>query len=322
MHSVASHDLRNWVPWKLSHRSCEWLYTGDKKFTEPFFDDTISVCRNLDENRKRYKVLSHLEMLSEWADDINTLIPSVIIFHVSRCGSTLLSQLLALDETHIVLSEVPFFDELLRLPYKENAIETKIAGNYLNAAIKYYGQRKSGNEKDLFIKSDSWHLHFYNQLRALFPLAHFILLYRNPLEVIQSHQKQRGMQSVPGIIEPAVFGFSKKVDEPNLDLYMANVLTGYFRVMIEITKSDPLALPVNYKEGMNNILKKITAFTGLPVMKKTEELINERSRFHAKHPHRLFAEEYKEVATPGYLLPVIKLYEQLDNINFLKHPLL
>ena len=322
MRSLASHELKNWVPWKLSGTSCEWLYTGYKKFTEPFFDDTILVCRNLDENRKRYKVVSHLEMLPEWADDIKTLIPSVIIFHVSRCGSTLLSQLLALDENQIVLSEVPFFDELLRLPYKEHAVEIKIADNYLKAAIKYYGQRKSGNEKYLFIKSDSWHLHFYGRLRALFPLAHFILLYRNPLEVIQSHQKQRGMQSVPGIIEPAVFGFSKEIDEPNLDLYMANVLKSYFRVMIEITKNDPLALPVNYNEGMNNILKKITAFTGLPVTKETEELITERSRFHAKHPHRLFIEDYKEVATPGYLLPVIQLYEQLDTINLLKRPLL
>ena len=320
MSSVLSNELKSWVPWKLSNSQCEWLFTGNRKFTEPFFDDTVLVCRNLDENRKHYKVISELEMLPEWADDTNTLIPSVIIFHVSRCGSTLLSQLLALDETHIVLSEVPFFDALLRLPYKEHAIETKIACNYLNAAIKYYGQKKSGNEKYLFIKSDSWHLHFYAQLRALFPSAHFILLYRNPLEVIQSHQKQRGMQSVPGIIEPAVFGFSKNIDEPNLDIYLANVLTGYFRVMIEITKNDPLALPVNYKEGMNNILKKVTAFTGLPVTKEIEERITDRSRFHAKHPHQLFTEDYKNVAIPGYLLPLLQLYGQLDTISSLRHP--
>ena len=118
MRSVPSNELKNWVPWKLSNTLCEWLYTGNKKFTEPFFDDTISVCRNLDENRKPYKVVSDLQIMAEWAGDINALVPSAIIFHVSRCGSTLLSQLLGLDETHIVLSEVPFFDELLRLPYK------------------------------------------------------------------------------------------------------------------------------------------------------------------------------------------------------------
>ena len=193
----------------------------------------------------------------------------------------------------------------------------------MNAAIKYYGQKRSGNEKHLFIKTDSWHLHFYAQLRALFPSVPFILLYRNPFEVIHSHQKQRGMQSVPGIIEPEVFGFSKEqINEPNLDVYMANVLTGYFSIMIEITKSDPLALPVNYKEGMNSILKKIDAFAGLHITKETEKLFTERSRFHAKHPHQLFAEDHKEFPIPGYLAPVLQLYQQLDAISLLKRSLL
>jgi hypothetical protein len=323
MSSVPPNELKGWIPWKLSNTLCEWLYTGSKKFTEPFFEETVSVCRNLDENRKPYKVLSHLQVMLEWAGEMDTLVPSTIIFHVSRCGSTLLSQLLGLDETHIVLSEVPFFDELLRLPYKKKPTDVTIASNYLNAAIKYYGQKRSGREKCLFIKTDSWHLHFYNQLRSLFPSVPFILLYRNPLEVILSHQRQRGMQSVPGIIEPEVFGFSKEqVHEPNLDVYMANVLTGYFCIMIEIAKSDPLALPVNYRDGMSSIIKKINALHSLHITEDTEKLFIERSRYHAKHPHQLFTEDYKEFSPPGYLLPVLQLYRQLDAVSLLRHSVL
>ena len=119
MNCSPSDEMANWVPWKLSGTLCEWIYTAGKKFTEPFFSDTISVCKNFSENRSSYKVATDLEIMSEWSSPINSIYPSAIIFHVSRCGSTLLSQLLALDEKHIVLSEVPFFDELLRLPFKK-----------------------------------------------------------------------------------------------------------------------------------------------------------------------------------------------------------
>ena len=322
MSSMPSNELKYWIPWKRCNSLCQWLYTGTRKFTEPFFDDTISACRSLDENRQRYKVVSDLDIMAEWANEMNTLSPSVIIFHVSRCGSTLLSQLLGLDESHIVLSEVPFFDELLRLPYAKQPVEAKTADNYLEAAIAYYGQKKIGNERYLFIKTDSWHLHFYTRLRALFPSVPFVLLYRNPLEVMYSHQRQRGMQSVPGIIEQEVFDFSKEQSsKPGLDVYLANVLSGYFKIMIEITKGDPLALPVNYKEGMDSILKKIEAFTGLPVAKATE-LFTERRRFHAKHPRQLFKEDHKEFAMQDYLQPMLELYQQLDGISLQKYPIL
>src|SRR5690349_8754340 len=112
--------LENWVPYKLTSLEdllhCEWLFTGDKEFTEPFFDETIAKCRQL-YYRGRISI-SSIDVLPHWSNEIESVPPSAFIFHVSRCGSTLASQLLALDQTNIVLSEVPFFDALLRS--KEN----------------------------------------------------------------------------------------------------------------------------------------------------------------------------------------------------------
>jgi hypothetical protein len=256
--------------------------------------------------------------MTEWSEDITALNPSAIIFHVSRCGSTLLSQLFSLDETNIVLSEVPFFDDLLRLPYK-NSVEIKVINNYLSDAIKFYARKRNGKEKHLFIKTDSWHLHFYTQLRNLFPSVPFILLFRNPKEVIISHQKQRGMQAVPGLIEPEVFGFSKeKIKETNLDVYMTNVLEGYFKKIIEISKADKDVLLFNYIEGMNNVLKKISSFLNLNSSKESQELSTERIRFHAKHPQQLFAEDYKESSTKNFMIPLLQLYEELEDIRLTK----
>jgi hypothetical protein len=310
--------LANWIPWRLSGTLCTWMYLGNKKIIEPFFNDTISVCRNLNENRKPYKVVSDLDIMAEWAEDINAIAPSAVIFHVSRCGSTLLSQLLVLEEQNIMLSEVPFFDELLRLRYRDFA-GIKTIDNYLSAAIKFYGQKRNEKENNLFIKTDSWHLHFYEQVRNLFPFTPFILLYRNPGEVILSHQKQRGMQSVPGMIEPKVFGFStEQIKETNLDAYMINVLESYFIKMIEIAETDKNVLLFDYKEGMLNILKNITGALHLNITKETESLLNERIRFHAKHPQQLFAEHHKELSEKNSMASVFKLYEKLDAIRLNK----
>ncbi|MEP7144857.1 MAG: sulfotransferase domain-containing protein [Ferruginibacter sp.] len=316
MSSSPSDEIQNWLPLKMAgHSLCQWLYAGNKSFTEPFFDDTISVCRKLEENRKPYKIVAGLQMMTEWSADMQVIPPSAIIFHVSRCGSTLLSQILSLDETNIVLSEVPFFDEVLRLPFKTKPIETIAVSNYLGAAIKCYSRVRTGKERHLFIKTDSWHLHFYSLIRTLYPAVPFILLYRDPGEVILSQQRLRGMHSVPGVIEPGVFGFSKEqINEPNLDMHMANVLAGYFRKMIEITKADPLVLPINYATGISGIMQKIIAFTGLKATKQSEEFLNERSRFNAKYPRELFKEKNKQWTTPGYLLPVLQLYSQLDTL--------
>lgn len=89
-------------------------------------------------------------------------------------------------------------------------INNESQSNYLQAAIKFIGQNKNGNEQILFIKTDSWHIFFHRTFRHLFPTAPFILLFRSPDEVIYSHQKVHGMQAIPRLIEPEIFGFKQK----------------------------------------------------------------------------------------------------------------
>jgi hypothetical protein len=317
MNFEKSNLLNNWIPRRIiksaSPISCEWLFIGEKQFTEPFFEDTIAACRRSIENGRQLKVVSDLEMMASWAAEMNAVPPSAIIFHVSRCGSTLLSQLLSCDPRHIVLSEVPFFDEILRLPFKKEPLCEKTVNKYLDAAVRFYGQRRTGNQQYLFIKADSWHLHFYDQLRFLFPDTPFLLLYRDPSEVIRSQDRQPGIQFVPGLIEPEVFGFtSDQYPELNLQLYRANVLTSYFKKMIQIMQRDSLAFSFNYAEGILNIIKRIYPLLHITLEKGMEERFEERCAFHSKRPQELFSEDrvYREI--PKYLEPAHALYEQLQ----------
>lgn len=316
-------ELDKWIPWKIAPGlRCTWLYVQNKTYTEPFFDDTIGVCRRFDQNRSAFKSTSTLETMEQWGCRINSASPAAIIFHVSRCGSTLLTQLLSCDSTNIVLSEVPFFDELLRLPFKQQQIDQDIINKYLLSATRLYAQPFYKKDSSLFIKADSWHIHFYEQVRSIFPTTKFILLYRNPFEVLLSQKRQRGLQSVPGLLEPEIFGFKPcQINVTDFDQYMSTVLETYFKKMISISKSDPLSFAFNYSEGIKNITKQVYKILDHPLSHDVEEQWFERCRYHAKHPSQLFDELPSIIDPPAYLKPVLKLYNELDLLSTLKRQL-
>jgi hypothetical protein len=258
--------------------------------------------------------VSSAAILPEWAKQIEAVSPTAFIFHISRCGSTLVSQLLGLQPAHIVLSEVPFFDELLRWGNKNNEMQAALP--LLNAAINLYGAKRNGESTRLFIKTDSWHVHFYKQLRELYPQTPFILLYRKPDEVIRSQQKKRGMQSIPGLLEPEIFGFNKnEILKPGLDEYMARVIEYYLQAFVQILNTDKLALPVNYNEGALAIVKKVAAFTGITISEKEIAAMRQRSTFHAKYPEQIFAEAPIQESPPAYLNRSFALYKELEKIR-------
>lgn len=290
--------LQNCIPSHLYLREndifCRWLDAQDKRFEEPFFADTINICQGFAANSKYKRCISSPEMLPVWAAEMNTVAPTAFIFHVSRCGSTLLSQLLSLDPRHIVLSEVPFFDELLRMHFKSPATSISEADRWLKAAISVYGQQRAGDEQHLFIKADCWHIFFYERLRKLYPDTPFILLYRSPGEVLRSQQKLRGMQAVPGLVEPAIMGLELNEDHPaliNLDLYFAMVLEKIMEAFYEVVQKDKNCLLVNYQEGMIPITQKILDYAGIQWENGMMEQMQERTRYHGKYPQQVFEEE-------------------------------
>jgi hypothetical protein len=306
--------LQNWIPYKIIHEQdqtlCRWLNTGDKPFIEPFFDDTIHRCKST--GNYHIHSVSNIELLPDWAASLSSVPPTAFIFHISRCGSTLVSQLLGLNPQHIVLAEVPALDQVLRSPYKQ--LHKPDVATALQAAIRFYGQRRTGHEQRLFIKTDSWHVCFYQLLRQLYPEVPFIFLYRKPAEVIRSHQKLRGMQAVPGVVEPEVFGFTK---EPvtDLDAYMAKVMERYFTLFLEIIQNDRNALLVNYHEGMMPIMEKIAAATGMQFSQEEKEQMTARAGYHAKYPEQVFDETGMQDEVPPYLQSCAALYNQLEHLR-------
>jgi hypothetical protein len=116
-----SSALSKWLPYKLFYYQnqilCRWMYAGEKTFTEPFFDETVLKCLSHPYNSNPFKSVADVQLLHQWSHSIDYIKPTAFIFHVSRCGSTLLSQLLSLSAQNIVLSEVPFLDDIIAIAF-------------------------------------------------------------------------------------------------------------------------------------------------------------------------------------------------------------
>jgi hypothetical protein len=226
----------------------------------------------------------------------------------------LLSQLLALHEAHIVLSEVPLLDELLRLPERLPSLTPHRYEGYIRAALRLLGQKRTGRETHLFVKLDSWHVYYYPLLRRLFPAVPMVLLYRSPDAVIASHRTHRGMHAVPGLLPPHLVGMrAEAVERLDFDAYTAQVLTYYYNEFLRISQQDSRAFLLPYQSDGRVMMTLLAGYLSLPLDEAYWKRIEERSGFHAKRPGQVFNEESLFSEVPPYLLTTLSSFERLES---------
>lgn len=317
---MENYPLKDWIPYRLDLRDsdsimCEWRYIADKTFTEPFFQDSTSKCTSYQENRKKYVSNTQLNGLIDFADKVPTIEPTAFIFHVSRCGSTLLTQLLSLDPQNIVISEAPILDEVMReISFSKFEIREEEINASIKAVIKLLGKKRSGSEQHLFIKLDSWHILYHDKLRTLYPDTPFIFSYRRPDEVIRSQLKNPGMHASPGIIQPALFGFElNDVLLLQREVYISKVLEKYFENYLRIVGNDKNSIFVNYADGILPIFDGMMSFLNLAIEETIKAKMIERTQYHSKSPNTVFEEPPLEDEVPVYQQKVFEMYEMLAN---------
>ena len=202
----------------------DWGHLGARRFTDPFFAHTINACvqHPADLLFRHQTPLDHLGEIAATQPGARV---AGFIFHMSRCGSTLLSQMLAAAPANIVISEAPPIDDILRGHFRNPGITEEQRVQWLQWLVSVLGWRRNLAEKNVFIKFDSWHVMFLPLIQRAFPGVPWIFLYREPLEVMASAKKQLGAQMIPGVLQPALFGWdAAAVGQIQLFEYVARVL--------------------------------------------------------------------------------------------------
>jgi len=298
MESLTPGDFQNWLPSKLIEREgnlfLEWIYLWDVHFDKPFFDETLMVCKMTDSLKGEYqkgKRITPVGFISEVAQSVDSLNPDLFIFHTSRCGSTLTTQILSMDEQNIVFSEYLIVDAILRASIQGEIVHDEIRKKWLWALIKIMGQKRFQEERRLIIKLDSWHLAYHNLFRELYPKIPFAILYRDPDTILTSVNKKWGIQFIPEIIPPSIY----KIEIDNtfrfsLNEYANRVLQVMYTWINEIKGIDKNCLLCDYKNGMEKNLRDLICVLKMDISFMDKKEIRERMKLHSKTPEIVFVE--------------------------------
>lgn len=300
-------EKQYWLPAALHHAGDDvrlrWMLFDAQPFREPFFHDDINRAKcTFAVNRQRPFVQTAIAKLAMTRMEQE---PDLLVFHVSRCGSTLLTQLLGLDEHITALAEVPLFDELLALP------ATHDRRTLLRAAAHLL---RRGTDK-LVIKCDSWHLLHYDFLRNCFPETPVVFLYRNPAEVWQSQCKRSGVQAIPGYLRAEQLpGFSLAGNSAiAAGSYFGKLLELFFEKMIQHA-ADEHVLSLQYSRDAMTFILPAAAHAGITPDEKHLELMKQRAGFNAKKQNEVFSEVLPEVPVPDFLEDAVALYKKLEQL--------
>lgn len=305
---------RDWTPVHVECRDgapiVDWRYTAGIEFDDPFFAQTVERCV-----ADPFCLLFHHETamadVGRFASRHPGLAPAGFIFHLSRCGSTLVSQMLAAVPRHLVVSEAPPIDAVVRSAQDE----------WLQWMIGALGQPRHDGQRRMFVKFDAWATLGLAVVRQAFPTVPWLFLYRDPVEVLVSQRRRPGVHMIPGLLPPEVFGLK---DGPASTLssvdYGAQVLAAIAEAALAAAVDDPFATLVNYEQLPEFALSDLPRRWSLSLDQPDLDRMAAAAQLNAKNPVLAFEDDRaakRREATPEiqaaaerYLAPVYRRLEQ------------
>ncbi len=285
-------DLSGWVPIRLYREAAatmvDWCYLGEKRFTEPFFDDTINGCLRHPFNAL-FRHQTPIRRLEEWEQAQPGIPPTGFIFHLSRCGSTLIAQMLAALPGHIVIAEAHPIDQALRAHLDDPGVTDDQRITWLRGLVSALGQPRAGGETGYFVKFDSWSILELSLIRRAFPGVPWLFVYRDPVEVMASHRQRPGVHLVPGLLPPHLFGLDRESAlEMPADEYGARVLAAVCGAALAGYGLGGGKL-INYNQLPEAVFTNIAGFFGLRCSAEEADAMRSVARVDVKHPAFPFA---------------------------------
>ena len=313
-------SLAGWTPYRLESPGmmtpepiANWCWTEGVEFTEPFFDQTIERCFR-DPDRLLFQRETPMSDVDAWAHASPGLRPSGLIFHSSRCGSTLVSRMLASLASTIVLSEAPPIDTAVRADATE---DDRI--RWLRGLVSALGQPRRPADRHLVLKLDAWAVFDLRLIRRAFPDTPAVFLYRDPVEILASHHRRRGYHMIPGTLDPALLGLEPG-DASTLspDEYMEVVLGCLFAAAAR-SFGESLLL-VDYAELPRAVVETIAPHFGIDLDPGQHRSLSEVAAQDAKNPSIPFVPAALPTQGADTQGPLRALYQELELLRAAPRP--
>jgi hypothetical protein len=178
-------DLARWTPVRFDLAAAtptvDWADLSAERFVEPFFDQTVG--RWSTGPRAQPLVRTDLGALLA-LDSEPSLDPAGLIYHFSRCGSTLVSRLLSTLPGVVVIAEPSPLNALLGLD--PGRVDGAVLVQVVRLLVRALGRRRHGDERHLVLKCTSWNVRRQEILTAAFPDTPSVWVQRDPAQVVAS----------------------------------------------------------------------------------------------------------------------------------------
>jgi hypothetical protein len=143
------------------------------------------------------------------------------------------------------------------------------------------GRQRWPEEKYFFIKFDCWHAVFLPLMQRAFPGVPWIFIYREPVEVLMSHARQRGAHMIPRVLDPGVFGWDDQyLEQMALDEYGVRVLGRICEAALEQARLGRGKL----RQLPGIVWPDLMKYWGVDCAAEAVEAMTRVSRFNAKNP--------------------------------------
>jgi hypothetical protein len=181
--------LDRWIPIRVAGFEdvpyVDWFYTGDAELDGSNLADIVRRSMSRPFNyalRKR----TLLDDLGEYVDAISAGPPAGLVFHMSRCGSTLVSRMLSAITGTLVVAEAGAIENVLRAHLKNPEIDDERRVAWLRWIVAAIGMTDRRRERYV-LKLDSWQTGDLALFERAFPGVPWTYVYRDPIEVLVSH---------------------------------------------------------------------------------------------------------------------------------------
>ncbi len=280
------HDaLAAWTPVSLTvdaaGTTVDWGDLRGIRFDEPFFDQTIARWAGTASARIARTDGAALEAL----DAAPSLDPDAIIFHLSRCGSTLVSRLLATVPGVLVIAEPAPLNALLAA--EPQAIDEATRSDMLRLLVRALGRRRFGDERRYILKLSSWNVRRLHWFRLAFPRAKLVWVQRQPDAVMKSLLANPPAWAALRHHEPLASSLFGSVATDLGSSATAAFCAQALSAMLEAAQQagDDLLL-VDYRELPEATWERVAPFVGLSLDGAAVARMREEAAFYSKDPGR------------------------------------
>ncbi|BFT32225.1 sulfotransferase family protein [Alteromonas sp. D210916BOD_24] len=293
-----------WLPdnYSADKQSVRWCLALDELPFAPFYDERIAKLRGQHIFASIIKPQTPLSLLVDGESD-NPV--SGFIFHLSRCGSTLVSNCLTASPTHTVLSEAHFLTQLLL----DNSLNDELKITVLQALMCSFG-------KKLIVKLNAWDLAFYTLLMKAFPETPVVIIIREPGEILVSHQKSAGIHMVPNGLTKVPPHWPEASND-SLNEYQAKVLSHLMGIAKQYVQSSRVKI-VDYAQLPMAIENIISPHFGITLsaseivhMKQLAKVYSKNTELQFKSDSKEKQQQFEQKFSADLKLSLLEMYQGL-----------